>query len=154
MGYPIGVRRAVRCGAISSVVALVAALDPTYRVMRAVLTEPFDGPVVLILVVYPSAGTRALAVILGFSLTAAGCLLGSRVPGSPRSKIVFTLLAGAAVAVVVRAQGLSRHFEANTAFQRWILGLTVLLVAAAASAVAIRTIRLRTDRMQRTRLRA
>ena len=60
----MGLGPAARCTVIGSAVAVVAALDGTYSVMRGVLTQRPDGLVFYILVLYP---TPRLASLL-FSL--------------------------------------------------------------------------------------
>ena len=129
--------RAARCTLIGSAVAAVAALDWTFIVMRGVLTQQPDGPIFMILVVYSTAPTRVLAVFLGFVIAAAACRWGSRVPGTPGAKTMFTIVATASVVLAVRSLDLSWQFQANGAMQLWLLGVTALLITATASAVAM-----------------
>ncbi len=139
----MGLGPAARCTVIGSAVAVVAALDETYRVMRDVLTQRPDGPVFYILVLYPTPPTRILAIFLGFVIPAAACRWGSRVPGTLGAKMLFAIAAAGAVALAVRALDLSWQFEANGAMQLWLTGATALLISAAASAVAIQAVRAR-----------
>ena len=96
----------------------------------SVIEQP-DGPVFLIAITYPEPPTRILAVCLGFVLPVAACRLGSRIPGTAQAKTAFTIVAGAAVALTVRWRAFS-YYEPNSAFVSWLLGLTAVLVAAAA----------------------
>ncbi len=95
-----------------------------------------DGAVFLPGTMYPGHDTRILGVVLGIAITAAACRLYPRIPGRAPTKAVFSLTAGAVVAVVVRSQNLSWTFDSNLAFQRWLFGCGAVVVAAALMAAA------------------
>jgi len=83
----------------------------------------------MILIPYPTPGTRVLGMVIGFVLPAAACWFGDRVPGKQPAQALFTVAAAGVVALIVRSQGLSWAHDANLAFRRWILGLAAAVVA-------------------------